>query len=123
MSRGCFTRCGLEKEATEEPQVEVRAERRGSFSLLSWKETALFYENNPERQKKYNRWSISWCYLLCKRFYCSIHLNVFLVYFRNGFIFENDMHLCYQRHPLHNLKTLCEDYAKNVCMFTIQKKV
>lgn len=62
MSRGCFTGCGLGKDATEEPQLVVRLERRGIFPLLSWKKTALFYENlnykNPEGQNKYNGWSI-----------------------------------------------------------------
>lgn len=49
---------------------------------------------------------------------------MFLVYFTNGFLFKNDTHLFFQRHPLHNTKTLCEDYAKKIyIMFTIQKQI
>lgn len=32
-------------------------------------------------------------FLFCKRFCCSVVLNVFLVYFINGFILKNGMYL------------------------------
>lgn len=83
------------KDASKEQQPEDHRSRREAFQLQSLHTgkqpcfMKILKQENPEKQNIYNRWPVSWYEysFLCKRFNCSIALNMFLLQFINGFLF------------------------------------